>query len=81
MRKSPYRCDPAGAFAVNVALTLQQNPPVAPLREHQGIMNDYATVIQIDGVEERFDIVGMESDASMLPVNADDQETEPELQL
>ncbi len=60
---------------------------VVRLGEHQGHVNGLAAIVQIDGIEQRFDIVGVQPNASVGPVavhadgmigavNADDGEAQ-----
>ncbi len=52
-------------------MAFEKNPPVVQPREHQGQVHDFAAVIQIDRAEQRFDVVGMQPDASVGPVAID----------
>jgi hypothetical protein len=71
LRQSPHRGDSAGAPMVNVPFALEENPTVIQPRQHHGHVDDLATVIHIGGIEQRFDIVGVQPDASVGSVAVD----------
>src|SRR5271154_7117065 len=86
-RKSPHAVYSGGASAVNIPFTFKENPPVLRLGEHQGHVNGFAAIVQIDGIEQRLDIVGVQPNAAVSPVavyadgmigavNADDGEAQ-----